>query len=270
MRVMSSYVFLAVPFAVAAGAHAAPAAGDSAHDQKEARIARVASTKGLVAFWDFTLKRDGVWSSYRDPGACDREYPLVLQRIGDPKSYGPDSWPYQDEPPKLTYDASGPFGNAVRMNQGYLFAAVPREVFNRTPLDISGQMPLTLIAWVKLTSRRHFVAGIWDEGGWTKYSGGRQYALFTGLVAGPRSAQGHVSTTGAATYPQSNLPGAQYARLQAADGRDVPDGVWVVLAMTRDPECGEVRMFLNRVLSEEELRALSFGGDGAPAGADNR
>ncbi len=233
----------------------------------EARIARVASARGLVAFWDFKIERDGRWTSHRDPEACDREYPLVLRRIGDPNGYGPDTWPYRDEPSKLVHDASGPFGSAVRMNQGYIFAAVPREVLDRTPLDIRGRMPLTLIAWVKLTARRHFVAGIWDEGGWRRYSGGRQYALFTGLGAGPRSSQGHVSCTGAASYPQSNLPGAQYARLQAADGQDVPDGVCVALAMTRDPGHAEVRMFLDGVATPrrhvDKIAADVFG-DAAP------
>jgi len=238
-----------------------------AAEWQEADIRRVADTKGLVAFWDFTLNRDGRWTSHRDPQASDREYPLALRRIGDPKSYDPNTWPYPDEPSKLTYDTTGPFGSAVRMNQGYVFAAVPREAFDRTPLDIHGQAPLTLIAWVKLTSRRHFIAGIWDEGGWRKYSGSRQYALFTGLAVGPRSSQGHVSSTGAATCPQSNAAGAQYARLLAADGRDIPDGVWVALAMTRDPGRGEVKMFLNGVATPrrhvDEIAADVFG-DAAP------
>ena len=238
-----------------------------AAEWQEANIRRVADTQGLVAFWDFTLKRDGRWTSHRDPRASDREYPLGLRRIGDPKSYDPETWPYRDERSRLTYDTTGPFGSAVRMNQGYVFAAVPREAFDRASLDIRGQMPLTLIAWVKLTSRRHFVAGIWDEGGWRKYSGGRQYALFTGLGVGPRSSQGHVSSTGAATYPQSHAAGAQYARLQAADGRDIPDGVWAALAMTRDPERAEVRMFLDGVATPrshvDEIAADVFG-DAAP------
>jgi len=106
------------------------------------------------------------------------------------------------------------------------------------------------------------------EGGWTKYSGGRQYALFTGLGAGPRSSQGHVSSTGAASYPQSDRPGAQYARIQPADGRDIPDGVWAALAMTRDPERAEVRMFLDGVATPrrhvDEIAADVFG-DAEPA-----
>ena len=109
------------------------------------------------------------------------------------------------------------------------------------------------------------------EGGWTKYSGGRQYALFTGLGAGPRSSQGHVSSTGAASYPQSNRPGAQYARIQPADGRDIPDGVWAALAMTRDPERAEVRMFLDGVATPrrhvDEIAADVFG-DAAPDSAN--
>ena len=62
-------------------------------DEPGDRISRVAQTKGLIAFWDFSLTKDGTWSSYRDEQTVDRAYPVFLRRIGDPKAYTPDQWP---------------------------------------------------------------------------------------------------------------------------------------------------------------------------------
>ena len=141
----------------------------------------VAKTKGLVAFWDFSLMQDGRWASYHDENVVRRAFPVSLRRIGDPKSYTPGDWPYTDEKSKLMFDASGPFGHAVRFNQGYIFAEVARSEFDKSPLDIHGRQPFTLSAWTKFVGQRHLVAGIWDEGGWDKYGGRRQIALFGGL-----------------------------------------------------------------------------------------
>ena len=88
--------------------------GVVAADEPDDRTSQVAQTKGLIAFWDFSLTQDGVWSSCYDEDVVDRGYPVVLRRIGDPKAYKPDEWPYDDERSKLTFDNSGPFGNAVR------------------------------------------------------------------------------------------------------------------------------------------------------------
>ncbi|MDY0167563.1 MAG: hypothetical protein RBS80_13535 [Thermoguttaceae bacterium] len=228
-------LLLAVPMAAAAyGA-------EPFHKQ---RVAQVAETKGLVAFWDFRLAEDGRWTSYYDPGVVDRGYKVVLRRIGDPKPYSPDQWPYADEASELRYDGSGPFGRAVRMNKGYIFAEVPRSEFDGSPLDVHGRQPFTLIAWVQFIGARHLVAGIWDEGGWHKYRGRRQIALFGGLF-GSRGVIGHVSTTGASSYPQSTIPGSQYARARAIDGRNFDNGHWVALAMTFAPDHDRVTVYCN-------------------------
>ena len=153
-----------------------------------------------------------------DDAVVERGYPVALRRIGDPKSYTPSDWPYADEASRLPFDASGPFGYAVRFNQGYIFAEVPRSELDKTPLDVHGRQPFTLIAWVKFIGRRHLVAGIWDEGGWDKYGGRRQIALFGGLF-GSKGTIGHISATGASSYPQSTISGSQYARCRAIDGQ---------------------------------------------------
>jgi hypothetical protein len=208
------------------------------------RVNQVAETKGLVAFWDFSLMQDGKWTSYHDDEVVKHGFPVVLRRIGDPNPYKPEDWPHTDEDSKLMFDSSGPFRHAVRFNKGYIFAEVPRSEFDQSPLDIHGRHPFTLIAWVKFVGKRHLVAGIWDEGGWDKYGGRRQIALFGGLF-GSKGVIGHISATGASSYPQSTISGSQYARCRAIDGRGFENGQWVAMAMTFDPTTKMVTVYCN-------------------------
>jgi hypothetical protein len=210
------------------------------------RIATVAQTKGLIAFWDFILTKDGKWTSHHDPAVIDRGYPVVLRQIGDPKAYTPEQWPHTAEESKLVISDGGPFGKAVRFNQGHVFAEVPRAAFDGTPLDLNGLRPFTMLAWTRFTGKRHLVCGVWDEGGWDRYGGRRQYALFGGLF-GSQGTIAHISATGAASFPQSQLNGSQYARLKAIDGGSFANDQWVCLGMSFDPERGEVNAYLNGV-----------------------
>ena len=221
-------------------------------NEPEQRVQQVANTKGLIALWDFLLMQDGKWNSHHDDNVVQRGYPVVLRRIGDNKSYTPDDWPYKDEQSKLVFDSTGPFGHAVRFNQGYIFAEVPRNEFDRSPLDIHGHRPFTLIAWIKFIGKRHLVAGIWDEGGWDKYGGRRQIALFGGLF-GSKGVIGHISATGASSYPQSTISGSQYARCRAIDGRGFDNGQWVSLAMTSDPATEKVTVFCDGVATPTRI-----------------
>ncbi|MCB0634319.1 MAG: hypothetical protein R2824_20945 [Saprospiraceae bacterium] len=204
----------------------------------------VINTPGLIAFWDFVQLDDGIWSSYHDPATINQSFPLYLKRIGDVNDYSPEDWPYDDAESHLQYDASGPFGKAVHFNKGYIYAAVPRSTFDNTLLDIHGKQAFTLITWMKFTGARHMIAGIWDEGGWAKYSGRRQVALFGGLF-GQQSLIAHISKTGASSYPQSEINGSQYARVRAIDGQAFDDERWVALAMSYDPDKNEVKAYLN-------------------------
>ena len=88
------------------------------------------------------------------------------------------------------------------------------------------------------------VAGIWDEGGWHKYMGRRQIALFAGLF-NQKGVIAHVSQTGAASYPQSRVAGAQYARIRAIDGAPFDNDEWVCMAMSYDGEHDRVLAYLN-------------------------
>jgi hypothetical protein len=210
------------------------------------RIASVAATKGLIAFWDFQVMKDGRWISHHDPQVIDRGYPVVLRQIGDPKAYTPSDWPHSDGEARFIVSAGGPFGKAVRFNQGHVFAEVPRSEFDGTPLDLHGNKPFTLLAWTRFVGKRHLVAGVWDEGGWDRYQGRRQYALFGGLF-GSQSVIAHVSATGAASFPQSQEKGSQYARLKAIDGGSFANDQWVCMGMSFDPARKEVNAYLNGV-----------------------
>ncbi len=55
----------------------------------------------------------------------------------------------------------------------------------------------------------------------------------------------HVSATGAASYPQSEIDGAQYARLRAIDGQAFENHHWIAMATTYDPQDNEVKAYLN-------------------------
>lgn len=218
----------------------------------ETRKRAILDTSGLVAFWDFEHAEDNVWTSRSDPRTSNRSFPLYLRQIGDEKNYSVSAWPYREPESKIVTDSSGPLGKAVRFNQGHIYGAVPRDAFDGTSLDLHGERPFTVIAWVKFIGERHMVAGIWDEGGWEKYAGRRQVALFAGLFR-QKGVIGHVSATGAASYPQSNVDGAQYARVRAIDGRAFENDQWVAMAMSYDPDKNEVRAFLNGEMSPLKL-----------------
>ncbi len=236
----------------------------------QARSDQVAALPGLVAFWTFGQTRDGVWQSVGDAGTSAPRFPLYLRRIGDARRYTPDTWPYTDAASRIETDATGPFGHAVRFNQGHIYAESPRAAFDNGPLDLCGERAFTLVAWTKFTGARHMVAGIWDEGGWDKYRGRRQAALFGGLF-GRQGLTAHVSASGAASYPQSTASGSQYARERALDGANFTNHQWVCLAMTFDPEKHEVRAWLNGVATPLELPdpvARDVFGSDAPAQAN--
>ena len=202
---------------------------------------KITSTKGLVAFWDFDKMANGTWDSYFDASTGAKSYPVYLRSIGDDKRYIPAEWK-KDGKAELLYDKSGPLGNAVKFNKGYIFGEVPRADFDETPLDISGNMPFTMVSWVKFVGKRHFVSGIWDEGGWDKYGGRRQYAIFGGLF-GSKGVIGHISATGASSFPQSTVGGSQYARIHSANGMSFKNDEWHSLTISYDPLKKEIMTY---------------------------
>ncbi|MCC3860065.1 LamG domain-containing protein [Pseudemcibacter aquimaris] len=215
-------------------------------------VDKVASTKGLVAFWDFKKSDQNAFKSYFDKDVTHKEFPVYLRRIGDQNRYDVKGWPYHDELSKVIIDQTGPFGHGIRLNKGYIYGEVPRSEFDGSELDLTGKKPFTMVAWVRFDGNRHMVAGIWDEGGWNRYAGERQAALFAGLF-NQKGVIAHISSTGAASYPQSNVDGAQYARIRAIDGQAFENEKWVAIAMTFDPENGVVKAYLNGELTKYRI-----------------
>ena len=201
--------------------------GQTSQDNKNL----VKETSGLVAFWDFesksvALDRYIAHSSLPESAidvANNALYPISLKKHGDAQSYTVTDWVQQNASTPIHEDTSGPFGNAIKLDAGRLFAEVQRSLFNDKPLaDIHGHQPFTLITWVKFHGpNNHHIVGIWDEGeagvAEKKYSGQRQFALFT-INRYPHKLFAHFSATGAATYPQSLVSGSQYAHLRAVNG----------------------------------------------------
>lgn len=220
--------------------------GTAGFQQQNSNAQAVIDTEGLIAFWDFKHMGDSTWDSYQDPQLPLKSFPLQLKRIGDINSYSTETWPYADTP--IEFDQSGPFGKAIKLDRGYLYGAVERKAFDKSLLDLHGKKPFTMIAWLKFYGTRHLVAGIWDEGGWNKYAGRRQAALFAGLFR-QKGVIAHISATGASSYPQSTIDGAQYARLRAIDGQAFEDEQWIAMAMTFDPDKAEVVAYLNGVMT---------------------
>ena len=199
---------------------------------------------GLIAFWDFEYSEDDLWFSK----GTEQKYPIFLKQIGDTMAYSVANWPHQDSLSAIKIDQTGPLGNGVRFNKGYIYGSVPRKYFHGELLDLHGRTPFTMVAWIKFIGQRHLVAGIWDEGGWLKYEGRRQVALFGGLF-NQKGVIAHVSSTGAASYPQSEVNGSQYARIRAIDSMPFSNNEWVAMAMTFDPARQLVSAYLNGELS---------------------
>ena len=221
--------------------------------QYSERIQQVANMEGLIAFWDFSkMNPDSSWASWYDSRVVKKSFPVYLKIIGDDKNYTLPQWPYSDNDSKLVIDTTGPFGHAVRFNKGYIFGLVPRDQFENTALNIKDKQPFTLIAWAKFYGQRHMVTGIWDEGGWHKYSGRRQIALFAGLFS-QNGMTAHISATGAASYPQSEISGSQYARERAIDGQDFENNDWVMMVMTYNPDSNRVVAMLNAKMTPKYL-----------------
>jgi len=223
----------------------------------QTKLQIIQNHSGLVGFWDFEKKdpSTGFYTAYSNivpTSGINNLYPMALAQIGDPSRYTETTWPYTNSSDELIFDNTGPFGRAIKFNKGHILGLIERADFQGKPLDISGNQPFTLIVWMKTygTKNNHFIAGIWDEGNtsgsWSKYSGRRQFALFGGLSAN-KHAMGHISTTGAASFPQGSNP---YAQMRSVDGNTFTTQGdaghrWHMVAMTFDPVTKHVKSYLD-------------------------
>jgi hypothetical protein len=235
------------------------------------RVASVAQTPGLVAFWDF-VKREPEGAkrfSAHVPKGSPTDYPL------DAANYIRDYWGAGREATYADFPllGRGPFGNAIRIVKEtdadfrpFLF--VPRSRLHDTPLDIKGAgKSVTVVVWAIRESGNHALAGIWHEGTDLKQSetagiakverGQRQYALFAGLNK-QGSACGHVSENGASSFLNKYAlhkcnSAAQSPEVPADSPAEVLDKSWQCFAMTFDHEKDELTGWLNGVSGDRWL-----------------
>jgi len=250
-------------------------------DPRSERVATVAATPGLVAFWDFT-KREAPGGRFTAhvPAGAKNDYAL------DAGNYVKDLW---GRGPSASYAdfpllGSGPFGQAIRIKaeadpdfRPLLF--VPRARLHDSPLDIKGAgKAVTVVVWAIRESGNHALAGIWHEGTDLQEKatetvakverGQRQYALFAGLNK-EGSACGHVSENGASSflnkYALHKCNSAAVSPKVPADAElAVLAKAWRTFAMTFDSRTQELTGWLDGVAGDRWLenpqqdRLLSF------------
>lgn len=229
-----------------------------------ANRARVCSIPGLVAFWDFAQREDGV-------GGCGR---FISGIADDSTRYPLDpvniSRMYWKEGREATLDdfpmmATGPFGQAIGVgfnSTDSLLPAlmVPRSELHDTPLDIKGPgASVSMVIWISYISGNHGIAGIWHEGTDTSRQekkplvievGRRQFGMFAGLWANHGAAAAHVSENGLGSF------GDRYARHLATNAVTMPTHSsavdtasfsprWTAIGFTFNSQTGEVTAFGN-------------------------
>ncbi len=234
-------------------------------------ITAVASTPGLVAFWDFVKREPEGAKRFiaHVPAGAKTDYPL------DAANYIRDYWGAGREATYADFPllGRGPFGNAIRIVKEtdadfrpFLF--VPRARLHDTPLDIKGAgKSVTVVVWAIRESGNHALAGIWHEGTDLKQKetagiakverGRRQYALFAGLNK-LGAACGHVSENGASSFLNRYAlhkcdSAAQSPEVPADSPAAVLDKAWQCFAMTFDHERDELTGWLNGVSGDRWL-----------------
>jgi len=234
-------------------------------------ITAVASTPGLVAFWDFVKREPEGAKRFiaHVPAGAKTDYPL------DAANYIRDYWGAGREATYADFPllGRGPFGNAIRIVKEtdadfrpFLF--VPRARLHDTPLDIKGAgKSVTVVVWAIRESGNHAFAGIWHEGTDLKQKetagiakverGRRQYALFAGLNK-LGAACGHVSENGASSFLNRYAlhkcnSAAQSPEVPADSPAAVLDKAWQCFAMTFDHERDELTGWLNGVSGDRWL-----------------
>ena len=199
--------------------------GGSAIQTYERRVESVRQTPGLVAFWDFVQREDGLHGSgkflaYTARGDGHR---YVLE----PHNISRDFWRDGAEATLADFPllGRGPFGQAVQFcrpktKNDLPVLLVPRAVLHDTPLDIKGPgKSVSMVIWLIYQEGDHAIAGIWHEGTDTlgvkepaavQEQGRRQFGMFAGLAANPGGVSAHISENGVASF------GDRYARHLAA------------------------------------------------------
>ncbi len=231
----------------------------SSSTDPSASLEHVYSVPGLVAFWDFVQREDGVGGSGRFVSRLadgSTGYPL------DPVNISRMFW---HEGRVVTLDdfpllGTGPFGQAVGVGFNSTDTLLPalmvaRREMHDTPLDIKGPgASVSMVIWLSYISGNHGIAGIWHEGTDTCRQekkpvvieeGRRQFGMFGGLWANHGAPAAHVSENGRGSF------GDRFARHLAANAATMPTSPpalkgtapqlnWTAIGFTFDSQTGEV------------------------------
>lgn len=195
---------------------------------------QILKTRGLVAYWDFSVYNNGYVSKDKNK--------LCL------KSGTSDDPALVEEGPLS--------GKSIKLS-GKDFLFIPYKETRALNVQTNS---VTVVAWVKWTGEQTgFVAGMWNE---YEDGGKRQYGLFASLpyYNGANQVCGHISKTGRATPP---FP---YSIDYAASKQAITPNTWVCIAFTYDGKY--IRSYLDGVFEKRapELINNTRGFEGFPDG----
>ncbi len=236
----------------------------------EERVGMVCQTPGLVAFWDFVQREDGLHGSGRFQAhtALDDTSRYILE----PNNISREFWNDGDEATLIDFPllGRGPFGQSVRFRRpgeqnDLPILMVPRKALHDSPLDIKGPgRSVSMVVWMIYQEGAHAIAGMWHEGtdsppidipAEVQVRGRRQFGMFAGLQANPSASSAHISENGLASF------GDTYARHLAVTPERMQrvsleptdeefDEGWSVAGFTFDHETGSVTAYLDGVATE--------------------
>lgn len=233
------------------------------------RVEGVRRIPGLVAFWDFVLREDGLagggrFLAYTAPGDSHR-YLL------EPRNITRDYWHQGRLATMADFPllGRGPFGEAVHFRASEDLShlpvlQVPRSVLHNTPLDVKGPgQSVSMVVWLIHQEGNHAIAGIWHEGTITprgepaviREKGRRQYALFAGMGGNPGAVGAHLSENGLGSFGDvyarhlAVTPEKMRSVPQDADDRLLDSG-WSAAGFVYDADSQVVTAYLDGLATE--------------------
>lgn len=267
-RVLRSFAFPAViACTISAGVVAEDAA--SPLEIYRQRVESVRRIPGLVAFWDFVLREDGLagggrFLAYTAAGDSHR-YLL------EPRNITRDYWHQGRQATMADFPllGRGPFGEAVHFRASEDLShlpvlQVPRTVLHNTPLDVKGTgRSVSMVVWLIHQEGNHAIAGIWHEGTTTprgepaviREKGRRQYALFAGMGGNPGAVGAHLSENGLGSFGDiyarhlAVTPEKMRSVPQDADDRLLDSG-WSAAGFVYDADSQVVTAYLDGTATE--------------------
>ena len=236
----------------------------------EERIGMVRQTPGLVAFWDFANREDGLQGSgrFRAYTATEDTSRYILES----KNISREFWKDGDEATLTDFPllGRGPFGQSVRFSRPRAqndlpVLMVPRKALHDSPLDIKGPgSSVSMVVWMTYQEGAHAIAGMWHEGtdsppidipAEVQVRGRRQFGMFAGLQANPGASSAHISENGLASFGDTYarhlaVTPEKMRRVSLEPSDEELDEGWSVAGFTFDHEAGTVTAYLDGVATE--------------------